>query len=407
MLESMVDRDRENPEVWIDRANALIDGKNRALLPDAVTSATQAIDLMNKRAEPDKNRLRTFYERRGVALRRLGRLSEAMSDFNAILDLRPTDAFAIAETGAIHVSMGNVDEGIRRLRQSLEMYDRDSWALDQLARAYLRKVPSDITQAYNAANRAVGISAGWLPRRAEIFRRDGGNSLESAETDFRQAVQRQVDPLQSRVGLGIVLLMRNRAAEARDVFEQTIAYQPAVGDDDTRSRAQALALLDRYDEAEQALGLTPGQQHVDADRYKVMAEIRVLRAAGGAGRELAADHPQLLVAMHDLIQHVRWSDVDYGDLQTDLLLRGIADHPMFQELIAAIQKPLSDPSRDLALARIALTLAARLRELESLPAQFRVDCLQAAEQFQQQARRNGATDAQILNITREATTRPR
>lgn len=394
-LDAMTNLDKTDPDRWLDRANTLIDCKNRAMLPNAIDAAAEAIRLMIDRPEPDAAKLRNYHERRGVALRRLGRLAEASDDFRAMLKDDPQQPFAIAELGAIQTSMGDPQAAIRMIGQSINLDNGDSWALDQLARAYMQLNPPNHLQAMIAANKAVDVSDSWLGRRAEIFRRDGQASLASAEQDLDQAVKLGIEPIQSRVALSGVLAMRGRLDDARATAQQALDYKPWIGDDDRRARSLAYAYLGQYDEALNELQLVNGERSLDSDRYFVSAQINALKASAGGSRGVRAEDPIVLAAIHDLMLFVRFGTPDWSDISSALAIQPIEQEPLVRQMIAALQRPVSDRERDLAMIRVAFALRARLQRDDSIIPQMKVDCVLSQQEFERWARDHGASSAQI------------
>lgn len=398
-LAAAVELEPTEPLRWSERGDALIDGKNRALLPMAVDSLTTAIQLTMAKPANERTRLNYFYERRGVALRRLQRWDEALADFNKMLETDPRDAFAMAETGAIAASQGKSDVAIDRLRKSLDINAKDSWAMNQLAKAYVRRVPPDLAAAVAVMDKAVEQTRGWLPERAELHRRAGGASMALAEKDLREAVDGNIYPLQSNTAFGELLLMTNRADEARKHFQQALEVTQWVGEEDLRTRAMAHAYLGQFDQAQVELGLRAGREPADPDACYISAQINALRSAV----EGSANNASASVALHDLIMYARWGDADWSNLVYSHALKSLAGETTFKDIVTALQKPVDEPQHDIMLARAAVDVANRLSRHPGLAPEYRAACIEAAQFFALSARQHGAADADIQQLQLPAT----
>src|SRR5262249_19783361 len=143
---------------------------------------------------------------------------------------------------------------------------------------------------------------------------------------------------------------------ARINFQNALAITSWVGEDDVHSRAMAMAFLGQYEAALDSLRLEPGKEPNDPLALYFSAQINALRyVTDGRGTS-----PRAAIALHDLIMNARWGDADWSDLAYSLSLKNISDDAVFKDLVTALQKPLSDPQRDLILARSSMTIADRL-----------------------------------------------
>ncbi|MBL9127880.1 MAG: tetratricopeptide repeat protein [Verrucomicrobiales bacterium] len=111
----------------------------------------------------------------------------------------------------------------------------------------------------------------WLAAgRLEYLRKD----LEKAEAHLRKHLELDASSVQGRFQLGMVLLARNRNAEAADVFETAVRAKPDLGPA-WHNRGLALGRLGRVDEALAAFRevLRCSPEHLDA--YVLAADLQI------------------------------------------------------------------------------------------------------------------------------------
>jgi tetratricopeptide (TPR) repeat protein len=118
-------------------------------------------------------------------LRSLGRLSEARSEFEAVLKLDSEDPYAHYQLSRLLVQAGEVQEALDHLRESI-------------------RLKPTLSEAY--------AELGGLYRRL--------NKLEEAEQAFRNALGSNPDQEKACYALAQLLQTKGKNAEAREFFEQ-------------------------------------------------------------------------------------------------------------------------------------------------------------------------------------------
>ncbi|MEO8705170.1 MAG: tetratricopeptide repeat protein [Kofleriaceae bacterium] len=99
------------PATQLERADALYRSKN----VDAAAAAYQTI-IARHQATLDRTQLMMVYRRLSAIHTELGKLPQAQTFHNKVLDLEPTNAGALADLTELHLARGHVEEAIATLR---------------------------------------------------------------------------------------------------------------------------------------------------------------------------------------------------------------------------------------------------------------------------------------------------
>jgi Flp pilus assembly protein TadD len=264
-----------------------------------------------------------------------GRLAEADSACRAVLARRPADPVALHVLGLVERRRGRLDEAERLLRLSVDLEPRNPEFRGNLGQLLTARGQPEA--ALQQLEQAVRCDARFRPARlalARIANQLGRFALAESQAralvkaderdseawsalgaaldglgrggDARAALERAVEIAPgygaARVNLAVTLCKQERAAEALaqiDAADRLGLAHPRFA----LTRARALMLLDRYDEAEAVLALMVAARPDDLDSQFMLAQLRHVRGDAdfaAALREAAAlpASPPAVAMMH-------------------------------------------------------------------------------------------------------------
>ncbi len=165
----------------------------------------------------------------GIALRRQGRLDEAMAEYYAALHYHPHNPEVFFNLGIALMKKGLGEEAIANYHKALELLPGHALAYGNLGYIYLHN--DQVDKAELACRRALEI----YPKLPEVLSTLGAalirkNQLGEAEQVSRQALSLNQDLAGPYVNLGSVLLHRGRSEEAIDLFKKAQARDPGASE---------------------------------------------------------------------------------------------------------------------------------------------------------------------------------
>lgn len=322
-----------------------------------------------------------------------GRLAEAESACRGVLARRPADAVALHMLGHVERQRGHLDDAERLLRASVDLEPRNPEFRANLAQLLAARGHPEV--ALQQFEQAVGSDGRFRPARLGLARL--ANRLarhELAETHARVLVRANARDSEAWSALGVALDGLGRTAEARDAFERAVGIAPGyfaarfnlaatlckeeralealaqveaaerLGVPDPRlamTRARALMLLDRYDEAEKALvGLLAGRPF-DNDAHFLLAQLRHVRGDAdfaAALRTAAAmpGAPPAVGMLHaDMLRRTDRRDAAEQILRG--LLQGFGPQP---QLLSSLGSVLHESGRHAEAVAVARQAAAAM-----------------------------------------------
>jgi uncharacterized protein (TIGR02466 family) len=263
------------------------------------------------------------------------RLAEAESACRAVLARRPADALATHILGLVERRRGHPEEAERLLRLSVDLEPRNPEFRSNLGQ--LLAATGQPEAGLQQLEHAVRLDARFRPARlglARLANQLGRSSLAESHarallstsshdseawsalgaaldalgrgSEARAALERAVELAPgygaARVNLAVTLCKQERAAEALaqvEAAERLGLFHPRFGS----TRARALMLLDRYDEAERVLVAIVAARPDDLDSQFMLAQLRHVRGDAdfaAALREAAAlpGSPPAVALMH-------------------------------------------------------------------------------------------------------------
>jgi len=89
---------------------------------------------------------------KGAEAYNAGRLDEALGSFQAILKISPRDPEALAHLGSVYIALQNLEEAERYLKQALDVFPEDAFALTEMGR--VRALRNDLAGSAELLQRA-------------------------------------------------------------------------------------------------------------------------------------------------------------------------------------------------------------------------------------------------------------
>lgn len=307
-----------------------------------------------------------------------GRLIEAESACRTVLARRPADAAATHILGLVERRRGHLDEAERLLQLSVELEPGNPEFRSNLGQLLTaRGQPEAALQQFE---QAVRCDARFRPARlglARLANQLGRPAL--AETHARALVDADARDSEAWSALGAALDGLGREAEARAALERAVEIAPGYGAARFNlavtlckqeraaealaqieaaerlglahprfalTRARALMLLDRYDEAEAVLASLVAARPDDLDSQFMLAQLRHVRGDedfASALREAAAKPgtaPAVAMMHADVLRRAGHTD------EAERLIHGmIARHGRAPQLLSSLANLLQDSGR--------------------------------------------------------------
>ena len=231
---------------------------------------------------------------------RSGRLREAVTGYEALLQHTPNDADILQLLGLALAQLGSCAEAVVFLARSLELKPDRPAVLLNLAQALhtLRREE----EALQACNRALTLDrslAGGYRTRAAVFTALGRR--EEALANAGQAVRLALQDPGAHADLGVALEAVGRERDALECFERAVALDPNLAPAH-HNRAMLLARRGEHERAlqsfDRALALQPHHAALHANRGNTLKELgRLPEAEQSYSLALAID-PNDPVTLH-------------------------------------------------------------------------------------------------------------
>jgi uncharacterized protein (TIGR02466 family) len=307
-----------------------------------------------------------------------GRLVEAESACRALLARRPADASATHILGLVERRQGHLDEAERLLRLSVDLEPRNPEFRSNLGQLLAARGRADA--GLQQMEEAVRIDGRFRPARLGLARlanqlgrpalaelharalvnadaRDSeawsalGVALDGLgrEAEARTALVRAVEIAPrygaARFNLAVTLCKQERAAEALEQIE-TAERLGLANPRSALTRARALMLLDRYDEAEAVLASLVAARPDELDGQFMLAQLRHVRgdvdfaAALREAAALPASPPAVAMLHADVLRRAGHTG------EAERLIHGlIARHGRAPQLLSSLANLLQDSGR--------------------------------------------------------------
>lgn len=194
---------------------------------DAATveaACTNVIELGPPRLLPD-----AYYAR--AILRRLdGQVALAIEDLDALIAIKPRDAFLLQVRGAIHGEVRNYDLASADLTESLKIDPINAGTHNSMC-WILAVQGKELGRALNFCNISIGLTAGngpALDSRGLVYLKMG--KFDLALADYERAVKGQPAWAHFMYGRGIALLRLGREEEGRQWIARAKAAEPDIAE---------------------------------------------------------------------------------------------------------------------------------------------------------------------------------
>jgi Flp pilus assembly protein TadD len=185
---------------------------------------TSALAVLDQVRVADRTVL--FHNLRAGLLLTVGRVDEAELDIRRAMQLKPTDATALAQRAIVAVAKNEKDQSLALARQA-EADNPDSVPA-KLALSYAHQARFDLENARKSAQQASRLDPGntlALTRLAELELSLG--HLTEAEAVARKALSINSGQVGAKAMLGYAQLMRQHTDEALHTFKEAIGQNPS------------------------------------------------------------------------------------------------------------------------------------------------------------------------------------
>jgi len=293
----------------------------------------------------------------GLVERRRGRMEEAERLLLLSVDLEPRNPEFRSNLGQLLGARGQQDAGLQQLEQAVQLDARFRPARLGLARLANQIGRFDLAESHARALVAANPrdSEAWSALGAAL---DGLGRATEARAALVRAVEIAPGYGAARANLAVMLCRQERAEESLAQIEAAEKHglaHPRFAS----TRAHALMLLDRYDEAETVLTALVAARPDDLESQFMLAQLRHVRGDedfASSLREAAAmpDAPPAVAMMHaDVLRRAGRST------EAERLLHGlIARHGRAPQLLSSLANLLHESGRNaeaVAAAREAAT----------------------------------------------------
>lgn len=220
----------------IERGIAL---RDLGRLDEALATFTHALEL-----EPGNSKAAS---ERGLTYRRFGRHEEALQDFERVVRLEPDRYWARVQLGISLRSLHRYDDAIAEFSNAIRLETKPAWAYMERAMTYQAAERNE--EAISDASRAIGMfpkRADWYLQRGIIYRSSG--QLSNSLQDLTTAVDLRPSADWILVHRSITLRNMGRIVEALSDMQRAVEIDP----EDGWNRGHLASLyrdLDRYDDA--------------------------------------------------------------------------------------------------------------------------------------------------------------
>jgi tetratricopeptide (TPR) repeat protein len=135
----------------------------------------------------------------GEAITATTEFNKAIAAFEAVVAEDPKQVSALTNLGVAYYNVGRLDDAIAQYQKALELAPDDADIHSNLAAAYVQKAQA----------------GGSQPDKAQ---------LQKAAAEYTRAVTIDPELAQAHFGLGVVYLILGQNASARDAFESFLKY---------------------------------------------------------------------------------------------------------------------------------------------------------------------------------------
>lgn len=201
--------------------------------------------------------------RRAVEMHQSGRLREADSLYEAVLLQAPRYAPAMQLGGLVLFQLGQIERGIARIRQALELDPNQPDAWSNLGGIYLsREQPEEALECLDRALLLNGNVPQALNNRGNALLALG-RGLEAIGS-YEEAIRQDPGFALASANLGVALLQTRRRGEAVQAFDAALRVAP---DNAVALKHKAIALLElkQYSQATEAFDVL--LRRFPADEY--------------------------------------------------------------------------------------------------------------------------------------------
>jgi len=212
---------KHNPAAWLAHNNLGSALLNHGPLPEAITHFDAAVQL-----KPD---YAAAYNNLGIAYYRLGRPVESMEYFKRALGFQPNFAEAHLNLGNTLVQAGRLPEAIEHYRQAIRLTPTLAEAHNNLGNAlYMSDRPAEAFAEFQQALRIKPDYAEAHENLGNIYTRMG--SFSDAIAHYQEALHLNPENADTHNNMGFALVKAGRLKPAIEHFEQAVRLKPDFAD---------------------------------------------------------------------------------------------------------------------------------------------------------------------------------
>jgi uncharacterized protein (TIGR02466 family) len=295
----------------------------------------------------------------GLVERRRGRVDEAERLLRLSVDLEPRNPEFRSNFGQLLAARGQPDAGVQQLEHAVRLDPRF-----RPARLGLARLANQLGRFALAESHARALvvtnprdSEAWSALGAAL---DGLGRGAEARAALERAVEIAPGYGAARLNLAVTLCKQERAAEALAQIEAAERHglaHPRLA----ATRARALMLLDRYDEAETVLAAVVAARPDDLDSQFMLAQLRHVRgdedfaAALREATQLPAAPPAVAMMHADVLRRAGHT------AEAERLIHSlIARHGRAPQLLSSLANLLHESARNAEAVAAAREAAAAL-----------------------------------------------
>ena len=266
------------------------------------------------------------HNNRGVALKALGRLDEALASYDKALALRPDYAEAFNNRGVALKALGRLDEALASYDKALAV--RPDYAEAFFNRGVALQELKRFAEALASYDKALALKRD----HAEAFN-NRGNALKAlkrfdeALASYDKALALKSDYAEAFYNRGNALQELKRFAEALATYDEALAVKPDHAET-FNNRGNALQELKRFDEAtasyDEALALKPDYAEAFYNRGVALQELKRLDEAlvsYGKALALKSDYAEAFNDRGNALQELKRFDEALASYDKALALK--------------------------------------------------------------------------------------
>jgi tetratricopeptide (TPR) repeat protein len=208
---------RVNPNCWMAHGNLGNRFTQLGRMDEAIAQFQKALEIQPDNAEARRNL--------GLAYSKLGRMDEAISQYQKVLDSQPDDVEARVNLGNSFFQMGRMDEAASQYQKTLEIQPDNAEARNNLGNSFFQMGRTD--EAISQYQKALEINPNFAQAHSGLgasFYRQG--KMDEAIAHYQKAVEIQPEYANAHLNLAKALLKTGNFGDAIPEFQKALEIKP-------------------------------------------------------------------------------------------------------------------------------------------------------------------------------------